>query len=176
VTDTIHGAGKLDPANLHTGSQLRALGGAELARLGEESLKDHLVNTAILAHQEHSPLSGERLLELLENRNLVRHPVKLVFENGSMAPHQFAHPELDGESFKLYVHPQLKHNAEMLAQAVAYFIPVMNYGSLINDDHCLIYGATLLGMTIDDYYRALCNLADSVGAPARDRSANGDRF
>jgi hypothetical protein len=34
----------------------------------------------------------------------------------------------------------------------------------------------LLGMTIDDYYRALCQLADSVGAPARDRSANGDRF
>lgn len=149
---------------------------AELARLGEESLKDHLINTAILAHQKYAPLTGDRLRELLENRNLVRHPVKLVFENGSMAPHQFAHPELAGDSFKLYVHPQLKNNADYLAQAVAYFIPVMNYGSLINDDHCLIYGATLLGMTIDDYYRDLCKLADSVGAPARNRSANGDRF
>lgn len=176
MKDAIQGAGKLKPANLQTGSQLRALGGAELARLGEESLKEHLVNTAIVAHQQYAPLTSERLMDLLENRNLVRHPVKLVFENGSMAPHQFAHPELDGESFKLYVHPQLKHNAQMFAQAVAYFIPVMNYGSLINDDHCLIYGATLLGMTIDDYYRDLCNLADDLGAPARDRSANGDRF
>jgi hypothetical protein len=88
-------------------------------------------------------LMEHRDLELKHGNNRFclncRHPVKLVFENGSMAPHQFAHPEIDGESFKLYVHPQLKHNAEMLAQAVAYFIPVMNYGSLINDGHCLVY-------------------------------------
>jgi len=163
-------------ANPQSGSQLRALGRTELARLGEESLKEHLIDTAILAHRLYAPVAGNSLNEFLDNRNLVRHPVRLSFEMGSMAPHQFAQPEQRGDELILCVHPDLKGSSEDLAYAVAYFIPVINYGALINDDHCLVYGATLFGLTIDEYYQELCRIANRLGAPSRERDDRGDRF
>jgi hypothetical protein len=176
MAETLPGADTLDTAQLQTGSQLRALGRAELARLGEESLRSHLVDMAILAHQLYAPVSGERLNELLANRNLVRYPVRLSFEVGSMASHQFAQPEATEDGFKLSLHPALKNRPADIAFAVAYFIPVMNFGSLIDDDHCLIYGATLHGMTIDAYYAELCRIANLVGAPVQTRGDRQDRF
>jgi len=152
-----------------TGSQLRAISSVELARLGEESLRSHLVDTAIKAHQLFFPLEGARLEAFLENRNHVRYPVQLRFGIGNMASHQFANPEESGEGFILNLHPVLQDRAGDLARALAYFIPVMNYGPLINDDHCLIYGATLCGLTIDTYYQELCRIAGLIGAALRDR-------
>ena len=168
--------GGINASVLQSGSQLRSLGSVELAQVGEDGLRQHLIDTAILAHGVYAPMEGGGLDEFLADRNLVRYPVELVFEVGTMAPHQFAHPEPDGDGFKLQVHPQLKHCPADLCLAVAYFLPVINYGSIINDDHCLVYGATLAGMTIDDYYQELCRIADSLGAPARSRAAKGDRF
>ena len=159
-----------------SGSQLRALGHTELARLGEESLKDHLVDTAILAHQLYAPVVGNSLNEFIANRDLLRHPIRISFEMGSMAPHQFAQPEQRDDELVLCVHPDLKNSEQDLAYAVAYFVPVINYGALINDDHCLVYGATLFGLTIDEYYQELCRMANRVGAPSRDRHERGDRF
>ncbi|HSH09455.1 MAG TPA: hypothetical protein VK995_03650 [Oceanipulchritudo sp.] len=159
-----------------TGSQLRAMDSAGLARLGEESLRSHLVDTAIAAHQLYSPLDPDRLEAFLEDRNFVRHPVRIQYEIGNMAPHQFANPEQQADRFLLNVHPQLQGRAEDLALAIAYFIPVLNYGALINDDHCLIYGATLHGLTIEEYYRQLCRIAALTGAAPRDRNEPGDRF
>jgi hypothetical protein len=72
--------------------------------------------------------------------------------------------------------PLLELEAGEISMAVAYFIPVNNYGDPINDDYCLIYGATLCGMTLDHYYQELCRIADSIGAPKRSHSANGARF
>jgi hypothetical protein len=169
-------AGKLDPANLQSGSQLRALSRTELARLGEDSLREHLVDTAIMAHERFAPVNGAQLEGYLEDRDLVRHAVQLIFEVGSMAPHQFAQPEALEDGFRLCLHPSLKGKEQDIAYAVAYFIPVMNYGSFINDDHCLIYGATLFGMTASDYYDHLCRIASDVGASHRLRSDKEDRF
>jgi hypothetical protein len=176
MTNTLEQAGLPDSGQLQSGSQLRALGQAELARLGEESLKDHLVDTAIVSHQLYAPVVGPKLEDYLENRNLVRHPVKLAYEVGSMAPHQFGQPEASEDGFRLCLHPILKGRQQDTALAVAYFIPLMNYGALINDDHCLIYGATLSGMTSSDYYREICRIADEVGASPRLRNEKDDRF
>ena len=48
--------------------------------------------------------------------------------------------------------------------AVAYMIPVINYGDIITDEHCLRYGATLLGMMEEEFYDAVCRMADYAGA------------
>lgn len=163
-------------ASLHSNSQLRAMGGTELARLGDESLKSHLVETAMVAHESYAPFVEELLAEFLENRNLVRYPVELVFEIGSLAAHQFAQPEPNGRGFTLYLHPELKTRPADVIRAIGYFLPVINYGELVNDDHCLLYGATLTGTTLDDYYNQICRIADSIGAPALDRGMCVDRF
>jgi hypothetical protein len=58
----------------------------------------------------------------------------------------------------------LRDRPERVVLAVAYMIPLINYGEIIADDHCQLYGATLLGMTEAEFYRAICELADFVGA------------
>ena len=153
-----------------TGGQLRELGQAELARLGEEGLRAHLVDTAMRAHSMFAPVLGENLLRLLDDRNLVRYPVRIAYELGSMAPHQFGQPEPEDGGVVLYLHPQLEPVPLDAAFAVAYFLPLINYGQLINDDHCLLYGATLHGLMLDQYFSELCRIADSIGVPERPRS------
>ena len=172
----MHTAVDLDTSSLQTAAQLRALDSAELARLGEDSLRSHLVNMAMVAHQVYAPFSTDRLDSFLEDRKHVRYPVEIHYGIGAMAPHQFAQPELHDDGYKLFIHPRLQNHHSDVAMAVAYFVPVINFGKLVDDDLCLLYGATLSGIPYESYYAELCRIADSVGATARDRTANGDRF
>ncbi len=151
---------------------LRRMTGAELEQAGQQSLRDHLVAQAIVAHRIHRTASGLDLDALLSDPGCVRHPVRLVFEIGEMVMHQFAQPDIDwrngGQDGRvLYIRPVLKAHPELVALAVAYMLPVINYGEVVNDEHCLLYGATLLGFTTDEYYDRLCVLSDFIGAETR---------
>lgn len=156
----------------HQTVKLRNTTTAELEQLGQESLRAHLVAQAVVAHQKHGPLTAEKLEALLHDPDCVRHPVRLVFEFGEMAMHQFAQPDFDWrnpeqDSRVLYLRPLLRDHPDLLPVAVAYMIPVINYGDIISDEHCLLYGATLLGLFEDEYYRQLCAMSDLVGAETR---------
>jgi len=153
-------------------TDLRSLSAAELEQLGQESLRAHLVAQAMVAHHRHAPLSANNLDALLRDPDCLRHPVRLVFELGEMAMHQFAQPDVDWRDTAnngrvLYLRPLLREWTDLLPLAVAYTIPVINYGDVVTDEHCLLYGATLLGLTVDEFYTRLCALADHVGAGAR---------
>jgi hypothetical protein len=152
-----------------TTADLRRLSPAELETLGQDSLREHLLAQAVVAHQKYAPLSAGKLDRLLHDTDCLRHPVRLVFEFGEMAMHQFAQPDLDWRNREqdgrvLYLRPLLRHQPELLPFAIAYMLPLINYGDIITDDHCVLYGATLLGMMEDEFYAAICRLADCVGA------------
>src|SRR5512140_736622 len=94
-------------------ADLRRMSAAELERLGKQALRDHLLAQAVVAHQKYAPLTSEKLAALLEDRECVRYPVRLVFEFGEMALHQFAQPGLDWRNRErdgrvLYLRPSLK--------------------------------------------------------------------
>jgi hypothetical protein len=153
-------------------ADLRKLSSPELERLGQASLREHLLAQAVVAHQLHGPLTFEKLDTLLHDPACLRHPVRLVFEFGEMALHQFAQPDVDWRNAEqdgrvLYLRPRLRERPDLVVLAVAYLIPLINYGDIISDDHCLLYGATLLGLMEAEYYRQMCELADFVGAEAR---------
>jgi len=155
-----------------TTTELRRLSSAEMEQLGQQSLREHLLAQAGVAHQKHAPLTAEKLERLLQDPDCLRHPVRLVFEFGEMAMHQFAQPDIDWRNTEqdgrvLYLRPLLREHPGLLPLAVAYMIPLINYDEIISDEHCLLYGATLLGITEDEFYKALCRLADVVGAEAR---------
>jgi hypothetical protein len=38
----------------------------------------------------------------------------------------------------------------------------VNYGEIVSHEEAELFGATLLGMDVEEYYRALCDLADGV--------------
>ena len=153
-------------------ADLRKMSSAELEQLGQQSLREHLLAQAVVAHQKHGPLTADKLDALLHDPDCLRHPVRLVFEFGEMAMHQFAQPDIDWRNTEqdgrvLYVRPLLRDRADLLPLAVAFMIPLINYGNIVTDEHCVTYGATVLGMMEDEYYGALCRLADFVGAEAR---------
>jgi hypothetical protein len=92
-----------------------------------------------------------------------------------MAAHQFAQPDLDhrdpGQDGRvLYLRPLLRDRPDLAVLAVAYMIPVINYGGIVTDEHCLRYGATLLGLMVPEFYEAICRLADFVGAEPREQT------
>jgi len=160
------------PAEPDPVPNLRGASPEELVRAGEESLREHLTAQAVVAHQKYGPLSLEKLDAFLNDPACLRHPTRLVFEIGEMALHQFAQPERDfrhpdRDARVLYLRPQLEGRPELIIPAVAYMVPVINYGDIINDDHCLLYGATLLGLMRDEFYRQVCAVADFAGAEQR---------
>lgn len=159
-------------------TQLRGMSTSELIELGEDSLRNHLVAQAVVAHQKHNGLSFENLDSLLTDPECLRYPTRLVFEFGEMAMHQFAQPDLDHrnpaqDGRVLYVRPILRQYPDLVVLAVAYMIPVINYGSVVSDEHCLLYGATLLGMMAEEFYQKICHVADVVGAEVRLAGSSG---
>jgi hypothetical protein len=155
-----------------TAVELRRMSVEALEKLGQDSLREHLLAQAMLAHQKHAPVTFEKLDDLLLDPDCLRYPVRLAYEFGEMAPHQFAQPEADPRSEGqrgrvLYLRPLLRGHPDKVVLAVAYMIPLINFGAIINDGHCRLYGATLLGLLEDEFYREICALADFVGAEAR---------
>lgn len=153
-------------------SELRALSPAQLEQLGQDSLREHLVAQAIVAHHRYCPVNAENLDALLHDPAVLRHPVRLVFEFGEMAMHQFAQPDIDWRNPSqdgrvLYLRPMLHARPDLLPLAVVYMIPLINYGEIITDEHCLIYGATLLGLMQEEFYEQVCSMSDLVGAEVR---------
>lgn len=155
-----------------TAEQIRRLSTAELVALGEDSLRNTLRDQAIQAHQKHDLRSPQGLEALLRDPDCVRFPTRLAFEFGEMAPHQFAQPDLDyrcpdEDGRVLYLRPILRDRPEETALAVAYMLPVINYGELIRDEHCCLYGSTLLGLMESEFCERIAALADLVGAEVR---------
>lgn len=158
--------------DLMTSADLRRLSSEELEQLGQQSLRDHLIAQAEAARFRHGPIVFESLEPLLHDPDCLRHPVRLVYEFGEMAMHQFAQPDIDWRNTAedgrvLYLRPLLRDRPDLIPLAVSYMIPLINYGDIIDDGHCLAYGATLLEMGKVDYYRQICALADLVGAETR---------
>ena len=155
----------------HT-TDFRKINSADWEPLGQQSLREHLMAQAVVARHKHGPLTVDRLDALLHDPDCLRHPVRLVFEFGEMAMHQFAQPDIDWRNSELdgrvlYLRPLLRNRPDLLPLAVAYMIPLINYGDIITDEHCLAYGATLWGMMESEYYEQICALADVVGAEER---------
>ena len=167
---TVVAAGILPAAT--TSADLRRMSAAELEQLGQDSLRDHILAQAVVAHQKHGLLTFAKLESLLTDPECVRHPTRLVFEFGEMAMHQFAQPDFDWRNQEqdgrvLYLRPLLRDRPDLVVLAVAYLIPLINYGEIITDEHCLRYGAALLGLMEDEYYQKICALSDWVGAERR---------
>jgi hypothetical protein len=83
--------------------------------------------------------------------------------------HQFAQPDVDWRNTAqdgrvLYLRPLLRDHPDLVVLAVAYMIPLINYGEIITDEHCRCYGTSLLGLMEAEFLTQICQLADFAGA------------
>ena len=135
------------------------------------ALRDHVEEKALAARQRYGGTVDEPVMRrMLEDRSVVRYPTRLQFDAEPLEPGEFAyaHPlsEKADDGFQLFVHPMLENDPGMLPLAIAYHVVRINYGEIVTHEEAELFGATLLGMDQEEYYQALCKLADSIPAGA----------
>ncbi len=131
------------------------------------ALKDHLHDKAMQARLKNGLyIDAEMILKLLDDPTFVRYPVSIRFDDEPLLDGEFAAPIPLGEhpsaGFCLCIHPCFEQQPEAWPLLIAYHIPSINYGEIVSHEEAEHFGATLLGLDVEDYYQALCELADSI--------------
>jgi len=103
---------------------------------------------------------------LLADRDVVRFPVEVVFDEAPLHEGEFAWADLAGktpaEGYRLAIHPFFEGHASAIPLLIAYHIPAINYGPIVSSDDAEAFGAELLGLDVEAYYQRLCNLTDAI--------------
>jgi hypothetical protein len=134
----------------------------------KESLNAHVAAKGEEIRARYGPEIGWReLSKILNDRSAVRYPCEIVFDAAPLMEGEFAHAQPNGENpadgFKIYVHPLYSLQLSRVPLMVLYQLVRVNYGDFASSDDAETFGASALGWSKDDYYRALCRMADEVG-------------
>jgi hypothetical protein len=134
----------------------------------KQSLSGHVAGKGHEIRAKYGPhLGWNELQRILEDRSCVRYPCELVFDAGQLYAGEMAHPVALGDKpeagFKLFIHPLYMANLESVPAIALYQLVLVNYGEFASTDDAELFGAAALGMSKDEYYHTLCELADNLG-------------
>jgi len=134
----------------------------------KQSLTAHVAAKGEELRKKYGPEIGwKELLQILEDKTFCRYPCKTEFSAEALMPGEFAYPAPAGErpedGFKIYVHPFFITQLARVPYLVLYHLVAVNYGEFASADDAEIFGANALGLSKDEYYEALCEMADSIG-------------
>ncbi|NOX59509.1 MAG: hypothetical protein GXP29_11720 [Planctomycetes bacterium] len=142
---------------------------------GRLSLRGHVVDKAHAARMRHlgesnrGHIDSEMMLRMLDDGELVRYPTGIRFDAEPLQAGEFAYPQPIGDTpsqgYCIFIHPIFENEREHWPLLIAYHIPSINYGDIVGHEDAELFGATLLGMETEDYYEAICRLADTLPAP-----------
>lgn len=139
---------------------------------GKTALLDHVDAKAQEARLSHGLyIDADVIVRMLDDRAIVRYPVGIRFDADPLEAGEFAWAMPLGEhpsaGFCLFLHPWFESQPQVWPLLIAYHIPSINYGDIVAHEDAERYGASLLGLSTEEYYRALCELVDSIpGEPA----------
>jgi len=122
-------------------------------------------------YDKYGPRIGwKQLLLILQDRTCVRYPCEIVFDAAPLEAGEFAHPVAKGDraedGFTLYVHPFFMAQLDQVPLLALYQLVLVNYGAFAAPEDAEVFGAAALGLGRDEYYRALCGLADKLESSA----------
>jgi hypothetical protein len=137
------------------------------AAAAKQSLTEHVSAKGIEIFVKYGPQIGwDELQRLLADRAYVRYPCEIVFAAARLQAGEFAHPEPRGstpeEGFTMYVHPVFRAAPACVPPLVLYQLVAVNYGDFASADEAECFGAAALGLTRDEYYAMICELADRL--------------
>ncbi|MHC4413787.1 MAG: hypothetical protein ACYS0G_00730 [Planctomycetota bacterium] len=141
------------------------------------AFREHLAGKAASARLRYGLyVDAESIVRMLDDRAVVRYPTSIRFDAAPLQPHEFAHTQPLGfdpsDGYCLFIHPHFERQPENWPLLIAYHIPAINYGDVVEAAHAELFGATLLGLDVETYYRALCELADSIPGDLGDHDAD----
>jgi hypothetical protein len=133
-----------------------------------QSLNAHVAVKGAEIFEKYGPHIGwNEMTRILQDRACVRYPCVIVFDAGPLLPGEFAHPLARGQQpedgFTIYVHPIFMTQLQRVPWLVLYQLVVVNYGDFASPDDAEMFGASALGVSKDEYYAALCEMADEIG-------------
>jgi hypothetical protein len=133
----------------------------------KQSLNTHVASKGEEIREKYgADIGWTELLQILNDRSVVRYPSEIVFDAAPLLEGEFAHAMPNGENpqdgFKIYVHPFFSLQLERVPHMVLYQIVRVNYGEFASPEDAEIFGASALGLSTDEYYEILCQLADEI--------------
>ena len=138
---------------------------------GYEALRGHVVDRALLGRERYGPrIDLGALLRLIQDRDVIRFPVRIRYDDEALLDGEFAWARAVGErpadGYDIVVATMFKDREEDLVAIIAYHLVRVNYLDVATHVEAELFGATLLGLDVDEYYQRLCELADSLPRPA----------
>jgi hypothetical protein len=132
-----------------------------------QSLHAHVAAKGAEIHAKYGPRIGwKQLNQVLSDRTCVRYPCEIVFDAAALRSGELAYAQPKGNQpeagFTMHVHPFLMTDLERIAYPVLYQLVVVNYGEFASAEDAEAFGAGALGISKDDYYQTLCELADPI--------------
>jgi hypothetical protein len=132
-----------------------------------ESLSSHVAAKGEAIRAKYGPHIGwNELQRILKDRSCVRYPSEVVFNAQPLLPGECAHPVANGDrpedGFTMHVHPFFMTQPQQAAYLVLYQLVVVNYGEFASPDDAELFGASVLGISRDEYYNTLCGMADQI--------------
>ena len=122
---------------------------------------------AVICQKYGPQLGWDQLLQLLNDRALVRYPCEIRFEAEPLLPGEFAHPVAKGTDpqagVTIYVHPFYANQLRHVPLLVLYQLALINYGESATAEDAETFGSLALGLSREDYYEALCRLSGQLG-------------
>jgi hypothetical protein len=136
---------------------------------GKQSLNAHVASKGIEIFVKYGPQIGwAELQRLLVDRAYVRYPCKIVFDAEQILPGEVAHAVQNGDrpedGYMMFVHPLFMTQLDHVPALVLYQLVAVNYGVFASADDAETFGAAALGLTRDEYYSTICDLADELGS------------
>ena len=137
---------------------------------GYEALRGHLVGRALACRAKYGPeITWDVFQAILGDKDFVRFPTSVRFDDEGLLPGEFAHAEPMGpkpaDGFTLVIRPCYQHDATALVKLAAYHVPSINYLDIVTHVEAELFGAALLGRVVDAYYKDICALADGSATP-----------
>ena len=133
-----------------------------------QSLNTHVAAKGAEINAKYGPRIGwKELQRILEDRACVRYPCKVLFDAVALQPGECAHPIADGgrpeDGFTLYVHPLFMTDLARVPLLALYQMVLINYGEFASPEDAETFGASALGISKEEYYATLCEMADAIG-------------
>ena len=134
---------------------------------GRQSMQAHAASKGAELYQKYGPAIGwGQLLKILNDRSLVRYPCVVLFDGSPLMSGECAYAQAKSENpndgFTVYIHPffvSTTHDAVLLT---LYQLVVVNYGPFASSDDAESFGAAALGISRDEYYERMCQIADRL--------------
>jgi hypothetical protein len=136
---------------------------------GRQSLNAHVAAKGDEIRAKYGPhLGWTELQRILQDRACVRYPCEIIFDAAPLQPGEFAHPVPRGErpedGFDLFVHPYFMMELDRISHLALYQLVIVNYGEFASPDDAETFGACALGLSKEEYYQSLCELADEIAS------------